>query len=112
MSQLKEDIKPSLPRTEMETHSTLNADQPEPPRDAFRRSAGFQIMFVLYSGLEVGRAIDHLCSAADTMAAALLEENVALKEENERLKQHVRDLDHDLNGTIAECNKHHAEGGY
>jgi FtsZ-binding cell division protein ZapB len=30
-----------------------------------------------------------------------------LTEENERLKQHVKDLDHDLNGTIEDCNKHH-----
>lgn len=42
----------------------------ETPLAAFRRSAGFQIMFVLHSGLEVGRAIDHLCASAEKFRAA------------------------------------------
>jgi hypothetical protein len=45
----------------------------ETPIDRFRRSAGFQIMFVLYSELEVGKAIDHLCASAEKFAAALRE---------------------------------------
>jgi hypothetical protein len=45
----------------------------ETPLDAFRRSAGFQFMFVLHSGLEVGRAIDHLCASAEKFSAAMRE---------------------------------------
>lgn len=37
-------------------------------------------------------------------------EVAALKEENERLKAHVRDLDHDLNGTLDDCNTFHVDG--
>lgn len=33
----------------------------------------------------------------------------ALREENERLKQHIRDLNSDLEGTIKDCNEHHGE---
>src|SRR5688500_6512817 len=43
---------------------------PETPLAAFRRSAGFQIMFVLHSGLDVGRAVDHLCASAEKFSAA------------------------------------------
>ena len=42
----------------------------ETPIDRFRRSAGFQFMFVLHSGLEVGKAIDHLCASAEKLVAA------------------------------------------
>lgn len=43
------------------------------PLDNFRRSAGFQFMFVLHSGLEVGKAIDHLCASAQKFSVALRE---------------------------------------
>lgn len=45
----------------------------EAPLDRFRRSAGFQFGFVMYSGLEVAKAIDHLCASAEKYGAALRE---------------------------------------
>lgn len=39
-------------------------------REAFRRSVGFQMMFYAHSGLEMGKAIDHICAAGDRMLAA------------------------------------------
>lgn len=39
--------------------------------EKFRNSVGFQIMFVLHSGLEVPRAVDHICSAAERLITAL-----------------------------------------
>lgn len=45
----------------------------ETPLAAFRRSAGFQFMFVLHSGMEVGKAIDHLCASAQKFGAAMRE---------------------------------------
>lgn len=45
----------------------------ETPIDAFRRSAGFQFMFVLHSGLAIGKAIDHLCASAEKFSAAMRE---------------------------------------
>lgn len=39
----------------------------------FRNRAGFQIMFILHSGLEVGRALDHLSAAAEDLHVALKE---------------------------------------
>lgn len=33
----------------------------------FRKSVGFQLNFVLYSGLDVEKAIDNICRAAETL---------------------------------------------
>lgn len=38
--------------------------------DKFRNSVGFQFMFVLHSGLEVERAVDHVCAAAERLIEA------------------------------------------
>jgi hypothetical protein len=35
--------------------------------DKFRKSVGFQINFILYSGLDASTAIEHICSAAETL---------------------------------------------
>jgi hypothetical protein len=40
----------------------------------FRNRAGFQIMFILHSGLEIERALDHLCAAAEDLHVALKDE--------------------------------------
>jgi hypothetical protein len=37
------------------------------PMEKFRNSVGFQFMFVIYSGLEIDKAIDHICSAAEKL---------------------------------------------
>jgi hypothetical protein len=36
----------------------------------FRNSVGFQFMFVLHSGLETAKAIDHICQSAEKLVAA------------------------------------------
>jgi hypothetical protein len=42
--------------------------------EKFRNRAGFQIMFILHSGLEIERALDHLCAAAEDLHVALKDE--------------------------------------
>lgn len=46
------------------------------PMEVFRNSVAFQINFILYSGLEVEKAIDHICDRAEKLIeAAQLAEN-------------------------------------
>jgi hypothetical protein len=66
------------------------------PMEAFRRSVGFQFGFVLISGLEVKKGIDHVCSAAEKLVAASHSSAVAdaIKQERARVKIAVRAIDH------------------
>ncbi len=50
---------------------------------------------------------DRVETYGSTMISITLDEYRGLKNEIERLRQHVKDLDADLNGTIADCNEHH-----
>jgi hypothetical protein len=61
--------------SETKPTSELNAapDDLNTPMGRFRNSVGFQIMFVLYSGLEIGKAIDHICNAGERLLAACAE---------------------------------------
>jgi len=43
---------------------------PADAMDKFRNSVGFQFNFVLYSGLDVKTAIDHVCAAAKILLAS------------------------------------------
>ena len=45
-----------------------------------------------------------------TMVSIPLTELKAMREKIERLERHVENLNHDLEATIAECNRHHGEG--
>ena len=51
-------------------NEVVEQTEQETPLARFRRSAGFQIMFVLHSGLEIGKAVDHLCASAEKFSAA------------------------------------------
>lgn len=50
-----------------------NATKQDTPLDKFRRSVGMQFGFVMYSGLEEAKAIDHICTSAERLIAALSE---------------------------------------
>lgn len=53
-----------IPSSEPVKTEELNA-----ARKAFRTSVRFQINFVLHSGLEIEKAIDHVCAAVDRLVA-------------------------------------------
>lgn len=68
---------PSLSATAIPKDKTLEA-----ARAAFRKSAGFQVNFVLYSGLDAETATDHLRQAADRLVAVAI--TAARESERER----------------------------
>jgi hypothetical protein len=45
-------------------------ERDETAMEKFRRSVGFQFGFVMYSGLDVPTAIDHICASAEVLLAA------------------------------------------
>ena len=62
--------------------------------------------------LDAQEQIDEIRSAKQYVFERLMEvqeERDRLKAENERLRNHVRDLNADLEGTLKECREYHGE---
>jgi hypothetical protein len=51
----------------------------------FRNSVGFQFGFVLYSGLDVKTAVDHVCSAAEKLVEARVNPASSITEKAQRV---------------------------